>query len=56
MRRKVKYQINERHIMKKRDILLQNQIERYIHFKELLRNYVELKNRLETLKEKIDNK
>ena len=36
--------------------LLQKQNERYIHFKELVRSYVKLENRLKALEEKTDNK
>ena len=38
------------------DKLLQKQNERYIRFKELLRNYVELQNRLKALEENFSKK
>ena len=38
------------------DKSLPKQNDRYIHFKELLRNYVEYENRLRALVEKIENK
>ena len=37
---------------KNRDKFLQKQNDRYIHFKELLRNYVEIENRLKAMEEK----
>ena len=54
MRKKIKYQINEKHILKKtlhKDRLLRKQNDRYIHFKELVTSYVELENRLKSLEE-----
>ena len=41
---------------KKREKLLQKQNERCTHFKELLRIYVELENRLKAMEEKTDEK
>ena len=52
MKTKIKYQIDRKKTMKKNtDKLLQKQTDRYIHFKELLRNYVDLENRLKALEE-----
>ena len=45
----------KKHYEKKEDKFLQKQNDRYIHFKELLGNYVELANRLKALEEKADN-
>ena len=53
MKTKIKYQINKnRECEEHRDKLLRKQNDRYVHFKELLTNYVELENRLKFLQEK----
>ena len=52
MRKKLKYQINERYVMKKnKDELLQKQNGKNKSFEELLRSYVEIENRLKALEE-----
>ena len=51
MRMKLKHQINDRYIEKKRDKLLQKRKDRNIHIKELVRACVELKYRLKALKQ-----
>ena len=50
---KIKYQTNERYNMKK-DVLLQQQNDRYIQFKEFVKTYIELDNRIKALEEKED--
>ena len=51
---KMKYQVNEKHIMKKnRDTLLQKQNDRYKNFKRILRCYVDLENNLKALEENL---
>ena len=53
MKTKLKHQINKKIIMKNIEKLLQKQNDRYIHFKELLKSYNGLQNRLKALKENI---
>ena len=52
----MKHQINERYIMKTKDKLLQKQNDTLILFKEIVRNYVALENRLKALEGKADKK
>ena len=40
---------------KNEDEILQQQNDRYKQFKNLIRSYIELENRLKALKEKTDN-
>ena len=56
---KIKYQFNKNHIKKKnRDKLLQKQKDyinkRNTEFKELLRSYADLQNKLKAFEEKIE--
>ena len=51
-----KYKISDQqkiYYEKNRDKLSQKQNDRYIHFKELLRKYVELENRLKALEKNL---
>ena len=51
---KIKYQTYKRYNMKKnRDKRLQKQNDRYVHFKDLVRSYVELENRLIAMEENL---
>ena len=47
----MKYQINEKFIMKTNSFL-QCQNDRYIHFKELHRSFIELETKLKVMEEK----
>ena len=56
MRMKIKYQINERYLMKKKDKLLREQVDRFLQFKEPIGSYVAIENRSKALEESRDNK
>ena len=45
MRIKIKYQINEKFIMEKKDKFSEEQKDRYKYFKDLDKSYVESENR-----------
>ena len=46
----IKYQTNEGYVLKKtKDKILQQQNDRYIHFKDLVRSYIELDSRLKAM-------
>ena len=45
MKIKIKYQINEKFIMEKKDKFSEEKKDRYKHFKDLVNSYVESKNR-----------
>ena len=49
MKTKIKYHFNQNYIRKKVEINFYRNKRRYIHFKDLLRNYVELENRLKAV-------
>ena len=56
MRTKIKYQSRKKlYYEKNREKLLQKQNNRHIYYKELLRSYAELKNKLKALEEKVKN-
>ena len=53
MKTKIKYQINEKLFMREIEkIYYRDKKNRYINFRDLLRPYVELENRLKALEEK----
>ena len=53
---KIKYQTNAAYLKKREDKILEQQNDRNLHFKDLLRSYINLEKRLKTLEEKTDKK
>ena len=53
----IKYQTNGKYNLKKNENkILQQRIDSYIQYIELIRSYVETENRIKALEEKADNK
>ena len=55
MKTKIKYQINEKIILKKRDEKFQKQDKISLIFTELRRSYVGLENKLKAMEENFEN-